>query len=244
MRRLFINNPQKSLVVDGDNHKHLSVVLRSRVGDSVLVCCGDGFDYNYTISSISKNSSVLELVDKVENLSEPAISVTLFHAVCKGEKNETIARMATELGLDCICPIITEFTIAKPDSYKVERLQRVALEAAKQSGRGKVPSVVAPIKFADMLTKLSNFDLTVFPYEGECNVSLQQYLVGVFTERPHNIKTIAIIVGSEGGFSKTEAQALINANITPVTLGKRILRADTAAAMVCAIVMCAGGQMQ
>jgi len=246
MRRLFVQKITNPLTIVGDDHKHLSLVLRAKKGDSILVCCGDGYDYTYTIINITKNNTILSQKNKSTNLSEPQINITLFCVIAKGDKNETIVRTVTELGVNTICPMLTEFAATKSENYKIDRMRRVALEASKQSGRGKVLQILEPVLFESILEKLSGFDLVVFPYEGECAVCLQSFLRENFSKQndKNSIKNIAIIVGGEGGFSKQEVLSLSTIGITPVTLGKRILRADTAATTVCAIVIYEGRQMR
>ena len=243
MRKLFVTKIQNPLVIEGDDHKHLSLVLRNKIGDNIVVCCGDGYDYIYEITAITKNNTILNQVSKTQNQSEPSISITLFYSVAKGDKNEIIVRTVTELGVLKIQPFISAFTAVKSETYKLDRMRRVALEASKQSGRGKLLEVLEPVSFDNILDKLSEFDLVVFPYEGNCNIDIQSFLHEKLSNKKP-IKNIAIIVGGEGGFSEAEVLSLSGRGIIPVTLGKRILRADTACATVCALVFYEGGQMR
>ena len=250
MRKLFVQEIEKNLTLTGESHRHVALVLRAKVGEQLTICNGDGYDYFFNITAISKQDTKLALKDKQVNITEPTLELTLFSAVLKGDKNDTVVRTATELGVYTIAPIITEFIATKPDSYKLERLQKIALEAAKQSDRGRVPSVNKPIDFHSMCGILSTFDLAVFPYEGECAVDINTFLRNKFNECFNDgpiatpIKKVAVIVGGEGGFSKSEVLSLSSMGTTPVTLGGRILRADTAVATVCAIIMYEAGQMR
>jgi len=242
MRKLFLDKIDNILTLQGENHNHLSVVLRSKAGDTVTVCNGDGYDYEFKIAAITKTETRLELTDKKQNFSESVINLTLYSAVLKGDKNDTVVRTCTELGVNEFCPIITTNAAAKTESYKTDRLQKIALEAAKQSGRGKVPKVNAPIAFTKMCDELKKFDLVVFAYENFVKDNIKDFLLENFKNK--DCKNIAAIVGGEGGFTQDEANALINLNVKPLHLGNRILRADTATATVVAIIMFTAGEMQ
>jgi len=240
MRKLFFDTTPNNLKITGDEHKHLSLVLRSKVNDEIIVCSGDGFDYIYKIDSILKNETVASLIDKKENFCEPSVSITLFNALLKGDKFESVVRACTELGVNNFVPFISEFISANKNSYKLERLQKIILEAAKQSGRGKLPNLSPIIEFDFLLKQLANFDLVVFLYEGDAGNDIKSYLREFFDSKKANgkeIKTVAIIIGSEGGFSLKEVEALKLSGATPLTLGKRILRADTACITAVSLVM-------
>ncbi len=245
MRKLFTEKADKILNLTGDGHKHLSLVLRARVGDEITVATGDGFDYLYTIDTITRTETVLKQTGRRENLSEPKTELTLFTAVLKGDKNESVVRACTELGVMRICPVVTEFTVAGGDSYRLERMRKIALEAAKQSGRGRVPEICAPVSFDEMVIGLSRYDRVIFPYERATETDMRQYLRRIFSGDTHKILLkLAAIVGSEGGFSEREAAVLTESGIVPVTLGKRILRADTACITVCAAILYEAGEMR
>lgn len=240
MRKLFTEKADKIIKLAGDDHKHLSLVLRARAGDSVMVSTGDGYDYTYIVDAVSARETVLKQAGKRLNESEPAkISLTLFSAVLKGDKNDTAVRMCTELGVQKFCPIITEYSVAAQESYKAGRLRKIALEAAKQSGRGRVPEICEPVTFHEMLEKLYAYDLVLFLYERAEKPDVKTFLQEKLhnsTEHTRTVRTVAAIVGGEGGFSEQEAGKLLDGGVTPVTLGKRILRADTACAAVCALI--------
>jgi len=243
MRKLFVEKIAPFLKITQEEHKHLATVLRAKAGDSITVCCGDGYDYCYKIDSITKNETILAQQSKAKNISEPKIQLTLFSAICKSDKNETIARTCTELGVSFIQPFTSEFTQTKKESYKHERIQKIAHEAAKQSGRGKVPKIYEPIAFIDIIKQLQNqFDLVVFAFESAKENGIKSYLRNKFTNSKE-IQTVAAVIGSEGGFSKEEASALENIGAVPLSLGKRILRADTACTVVIAAILYEAGEM-
>ena len=247
MRKLFIEQADAVCILTGDDHKHLSLVLRAKRGDTVAVSTGDGFDYTYTVDSISARETILKKTRFVPNETEPFLSLTLFSAVLKGDKNDTVVRMCTELGVACIIPFTGEYTVATKDSCKVERLQKIALEAAKQSGRGRVPKICAPLTFDRLVEKLPEYELAVFPFERARDTDIKTFLRVAF-DKPcgggGKKMSIAAIVGGEGGFSESEAARLQAFGVIPVTLGRRILRADTACAAVCALILYEAGEMK
>ena len=234
MKRFFVDKVTDPPVLSGEQHKHLSLVLRARPGDNVILCAGDGYDRICTIKDIRRNETLLTLREKVRNESEPDISVTLFMSVMKGDKNDLVVQKATELGACEIYPVITKFVQNHERVVKTERLNKIAAEAAKQCGRSMVPIVRDTINFKDIPCMLGGFDLVVFPYENARELSLKGFLTAIDKS---TVKSVAVVVGSEGGFADDETLALTNAGVVPVTLGKRILRAETANIAVLSVVM-------
>ncbi len=225
--RLFVNeiNGDKC-VLRGDAHRHVAYSLRSRVGDAVTLCPQDGCDYIGSIENITQSETTVKISSVVKSAGEPKVELTVFCAVPnKGDKLDLIAQKLTELGVGAIRPIMTEFTQGKAESVRTDRLSRICEEAAKQCGRGVIPKVFCPIKFGEMLDVLEEYDLTVFPYEKEKTLSLKKFLHDSSFDC---IKKVAVIIGSEGGFSCGEATALRDKGVESVTLGNRILRTETA----------------
>ena len=240
-RRFFADAACNPLTLTEGEHHHLTQVLRAKVGERVVVCTGDGYDYTYAIRAVHKTETVLDFVEKEKNDREPTVRVTLFSAVMKGDKNEFVAQKATELGVWEICPMRTAFVQAHDRNLRVERLQKIVREAAKQCGRSTYPTVHEPVDFAKVTERLAAFDCVVFPYERAKSPSLKAFLREKDFSATHSI---AVIVGSEGGFSEQEAAALVECGVTPVSLGKRILRAETANIAVLSAIMYEAEQWQ
>lgn len=238
MRRLFVDKIAERVVIEGDDHEHLSRVLRARTGDEVVLCPQDGYDYTAVIQSIGKTQTVCTVTEKHENLLEPRTQVSFFIAVPKGDKLEFAAQKLTELGVREIYPFVSEYIAARPDSVRVPRLQKIASEAAKQCGRGILPDIHGVIGFDGMLKAAAQFPLIVFPYENAVQPDIKTFLRG--QKLPEKI---AVIIGSEGGFSPQEAERISDAGGVPITLGKRILRAETAYAAVMSAVMYEAGEL-
>lgn len=241
MKRFFVEKITDNMVLKDDNHNHLSFVLRARVGDIVVLCQQDGYDYEAVIDSITKTQTSLHIVNKYKNQTEASINVTLFVAMLKGEKLDYVVQKITELGLNAVYPVVTKYVQNKKEQINLTRINKIAVEAAKQCGRAIVPKMNDIIAFDKMTDLLSSFDLVVFPYEKATNPDIKSFLSQPsVTEKA--INSVAIIIGSEGGFADEEVAEIIERNVTPITLGKRILRAETACVTVSGVVMYELGQ--
>ncbi len=231
MRKLFFDNVfGDELVISGDDHKHVAFSLRARRGDEIVICA-NGIDYTAKITEITKTQTTVKIVDKARNSSEPETEITLFFGALKGDKNDYVVQKCTELGVKKFVPFVSEFSSVKSENIKTERLNRIALEAAKQSGRGCVPTVSDVIKIDDLYDFLNSYELVLFPYEHEKQLQIKDFLA-----KSNRGKT-AIVIGSEGGFSQYEASRIHEIAKGSVTLGERILRADTACVAVTSVLM-------
>lgn len=238
MKRFFTDIIEDSVILTSDEHNHLSRVLRLGVGEEVVVCNGDGYDYVCVVERMDKRQTELRLKTKIKNECDPIKRLTVFSALTKGDKPELIAQKLTELGVSAIRFVTTEYTVAKPSPARMERVARICAEAAKQCGRASLPNLDEGT-FSQMIAALKDYDLIIFPYEKAVECSLKQFLDRVDVEA---VKNAALIVGSEGGFSDEEAAQIAKAGGVPLTLGKRILRAETANIAVAGIVLNALGE--
>ena len=240
-RRFFISENcinGDSCVIEGEEFNHIVNVLRLKAGDSVILCTGDGDDRNAEIIEIGKRRLLCKIRETVKNPNEAEASVALFMALVKGEKMELIAQKITELGAAELTPLYTRFTTVKPETARLNRLDKISTEAAKQCGRAKTLKInpVIDIEKAAGIFREKRYDYILFPYENEKEKGLKNALAGI-----NKHKRIAVIIGSEGGFSQDEAETLKKAGAIPCSMGKRILRAETAAiAAVAAIMFCVG----
>ncbi|MEG1751654.1 MAG: 16S rRNA (uracil(1498)-N(3))-methyltransferase [Clostridia bacterium] len=225
MKRVFIETPIITEYIDvyGDEFLHLCVVLRSEVGENVVAICDDQFDYNCTIFKINKKSVVLKVINKIKNLANPTKRITLFQGMPKFDKLELILQKATELGVFSLCPFTNDFCIVKPTNFKEERFKKLVVSACKQCGRSKLPTILQPVKFENMINILSSYDIVVFYCETAKKTNMQDVINML---KPAN--NIAIVIGSEGGFSDAERKQLELPNVIEIGLGKRILRTETA----------------
>ena len=224
--------------LSGADAHHVAVVLRAKAGDELTVCDGAGFDYSCRVARADRDTVELEVLSKVPSASEPDVSVTLYVGYPKQDKLEHIIQKATELGAARIVPFFSRFCVAAPknEEKKNARYARIALEAAKQSGRARVPEVAMPLSFDEMLRDAALCDVTVFCDEAG-GAPLHSRLGDA-------AKSVAIITGSEGGFSREEAQKAAGAGFAPVGLGPRILRCETAPLAALTVVMALTGNLQ
>lgn len=230
----FINGNELKIV--GEDVSHISKVLRMSAGEDIIVCDGEGNDYDATITSISKTEVVAEITGKYVCDAEPCVDVTLYQALPKQGKMEYIIQKNTELGIHKIIPVYTKRCVVKP-SDKTERWTKVAESAAKQCGRGIVPKVMPTISFDEAIKQMRQFDLALMPYECEEDNKLKTVL------RSSEYKNVSIFIGPEGGFDLKEVETAVNAGVITVTLGKRILRTETAASAVLPIIMYENDEM-
>ena len=221
MPRFFVNEiDDNNISLTGSDAHHIGFSLRMRAGEPLTVCC-NGIDYNCTIRNITGDSVYLDLVEKHRCAAEPNIEVTLFQAVPKLDKLEHIIQKRVELGVTRIVPVLTRRCISRPDEKdfgkKLARLNKIAAEAAKQSGRGIIPVVEPIMGYKQALEEMKRLDRNVILYEEEGGVSFGEV---DFT----GAKTVGLLIGSEGGFDREEAVAAVENGSVQVWLGKRILR--------------------
>ncbi len=232
MRKIFITSIDgQTVTLTGDSHAHLAYAMRSRVGDKVILCC-DKIDYDCEIIRITKNETVLSVGDYTPVTTEPELDVTLYPAILKGDKMEFVVQKCTELGVNAIIPFTSANCECRPTAVRVDRLKKIAEEASKQCGRGIIPNIGEVIDFPALLNELSSYDLIVFPYENAKETDLKSFLRSATT-----VKKVAIIVGSEGGFREDEASKIEEMGATAVSLGSRIMRAETASVAVLSALM-------
>ena len=237
--RFFTENIGETVVITGGDAAHISRVLRMKRGDLAIVCDGNGTDLLCRITETADNAVTLDILDRRASVGEPDVSVRLFQCVPKADKMDFIVQKAVELGAAEIVPVISKRCVSRPDAKsaakKRERWQRIAEEAAKQCGRGKIPAVGEMIGFADAVGAHSEGDCGIIFYE--CGGKRLGEIIG------ENVRALDVYIGSEGGFEKYEIDAAEAAGIVPATLGTRILRCETAPVAALAVLMNLTGNM-
>ncbi len=230
MKRFLIDKIVNSKVtLEGVEHNHLRNVLRMQVGDEIILNCGDGFDYHAKVVNITKSSTNLEVISKHKNIYDPNHNLTVFQALVKSDNMSLIVQKCTELGVTNFVPFVSKFVTAKDKDGKADKLQLVSNQSTKQCKRS-IPMHVSPVlTFNQMLDKLGEYDCVIFANESE-----QKFVLNGDLSKYSNV---AIIVGSEGGFDTDEINAIVSRGAKSVTLGKRILRAETAAISLTSVVM-------
>jgi 16S rRNA (uracil1498-N3)-methyltransferase len=222
-----INEENATAAITGDDARHIARSLRMAEGDEVTVCDGCGTEYICTLSRIRDDECRLNLIEKRPATTEPKTKITLLMAYPKGDKLETVIQKAVELGACRIVPFTSSRCVKRPSEDKAEaktkRLNKIAEEAAKQCGRGIIPTVSVPTTFEAALKIAAEASLPIFCYEADGAKSLKAIL-----DTSPCPESISVTVGSEGGFSEAEALAAENAGLILANLGPRILRCETA----------------
>jgi 16S rRNA (uracil1498-N3)-methyltransferase len=229
MARFYVPQPwieNGMLKIEGDEVKHIRKVLRLKTGDGIVVFDGLGKELEGTIVEEGLSSVVIRIQNIFSSERGSPLEVTLAQSLLKGEKMDYLIQKATELGVKEIIPFFSSRSVPfleksrRPRRH--HRWEKIAVEASKQCGRGVVPKIESLQDYSDMLQMASTEDLRLIPWEKE-GIKLKEVL-----ERSKEKRKIFFIIGPEGGFNQLEVDEAKKAGFTPVTLGRRILRAETA----------------
>ncbi|HBQ63900.1 MAG TPA: 16S rRNA (uracil(1498)-N(3))-methyltransferase [Clostridiales bacterium] len=249
MPRFFITPEQireNRITLSGPDALHAARVLRMRTGDPVVFSDGRAYEYHARITDIKDDRMAAEILSRVENRTEPEIRIVLCQALPKGDKMDFIIQKAVELGVHAVLPVITCRTI--PDIKdkglkKAERWARISAEAAKQCGRGILPIVEVPVAFCGLLYRFgeafSRGARGIMPWEMETGVKLSDTLKKLDAEK---VRSLWVFIGPEGGIAPGEAEDAKAAGFLPVTMGRRILRTETAAIAALSSILCLYGE--
>ncbi len=239
MNRFFVeksNIKDTTIVIsDREDVRHISKVLRLKTKETIEISDGETYEYLAQISDISQDFVEAIILEKNHFQREPLLNITLYQSVPKQSKMETIVQKSVELGASNIIPVFTERTIVQDKgnfNKKVERWQKISYGASKQSKRGIVPKVGKPLSFDEMLQEIQDKELVLLLYEDEKRTYMKEVL-----RKQNGIKKMAIIVGPEGGFSEEEVVKIIDHGAVSVSLGKTILRTETAGEAALAMVL-------
>ncbi len=231
------NIAENSVTVTGDDVNHIKNVLRMKIGEKFVANDGNGASYCCAISEMNDERVVAEIVDGQLMSNELPVKLVLFQGLPKADKLELIIQKGVELGVSEIYPVEMSRCVVKLDDKKKKnktaRWQSISESAAKQSGRTVIPEIHEPISFANALKVAENFDLLLVPYE--CADSM-----AAFKEKIAEVKenmTVGIFIGPEGGYEESEIEKAQAAGGEIVSLGKRILRTETASIAALAICM-------
>lgn len=219
-------------VIVGDDVKHIYKVLRLNEGEEVVLNNCQGTEYLGKINSINKNEVIVDIIEKLDTNNESDIKIHLFQGLPKGQKMDLIVQKGTELGINEFIPTITQRVDVKlkGEFKKLDRLNRIALEASKQSKRSIIPKVKEVVNFYEAMLQLNDMDLVLVPYENAENFGIKTLMRQLREENADlsYIHNVGIVIGPEGGFEEEEITALSKQGAYIVTLGKRILRTETA----------------
>lgn len=224
----------------GDDVKHIYKVLRLNEGEKVILNNCEGTEYLGEIDSISKTEVIIKIIEKLDINNESKIKIHLFQGLPKGQKMDLIVQKGTELGISEFIPTITSRVDVKlkGEFKKLDRLNRIALEASKQSKRSIIPNVREVIDFNQVLIEMKKMDLVLIPYENAEDFGIKSLANKLKNDNVDldNIINIGILIGPEGGFEEDEINLLKEQGAYIVTLGKRILRTETAGFIATALI--------
>ena len=242
MTRFFISLEElqsKQILLTGENANHAKV-LRLKAGEEVLVCDGCGNECVCVVVQIGAKDVELEVRQRMESQSEAAVRVSVYVAFPKADKLEHVIQKATELGAYEIIAFPSSRCVSRPDEKslgkKVERWQKIAASAAEQSGRGRIPRVLTLPSYAAALERAAQAEKAILFYENEQSTTLRMAL------EEGEAKTFSLLTGPEGGLDVKEVEQAEKAGLRICTLGKRILRCETAPLCAMSAVMYAVGE--
>lgn len=237
MHRFFVTEIHDDQIVFSPEQAHqITAVLRMEPGQSVVVLDNDGWEFEVVLADVNRKRVTAVIQNKRPVTTEPVSRVTLYQSLLKRDNFEWVLQKGTELGICQFVPLITERTVARLPK-KTDRWQRIIVEAAEQSHRGRIPLLAEPMTLVQATQALPTQQIGLIPWEAADKGSIGEILVGM------GETAVSLFIGPEGGFTKDEIKLARQHNITPITLGPRILRAETAAITATTIVLHELGEM-
>ena len=242
MARFFVEADEMLgdvITLTGENAQHAKV-LRLKAGEQVLVCDGDGMECLCEVIGMGSGVVDLSVLERRQATSEAAVAVSIYMGFPKSDKLEHVIQKATELGVAEIVAFPAARSVSKPDEKslkkKLERWQKIAASAAEQSGRGRIPQVLVLDSYTAALERAAKADKALMFYENEHATTLRMAL------EAGSFKTVSMMTGPEGGLEEKEVQQALDAGLQVCTLGRRILRCETAPLCALSAVMYAAGE--
>ena len=240
MQHFFVTPDQvkeDKIFIEGSDVNHMKNVLRMRLGEEVTVSDGNNRQYLCEINEYDNDMAILHIVEEMMTDTELPSKIYLFQGLPKQDKMELIVQKCVELGVYSVVPVATKRCVVKLDDKKakkkIERWQQIAESAAKQAGRGLIPEVQDVMSFKEALKYAKDLDVVLIPYELAEGMKETKQIIS-------NIKpgqSVGIFIGPEGGFEKEEVEAAISKGAKAITLGKRILRTETAGLTTLSVLM-------
>ncbi len=240
MQHFFVTPEQvkgEYIFVEGSDVNHMKNVLRMRVGEEVTVSDGNNLQYFCVVDHYEESEAVLKIIKENDVDTELSSKIYLFQGLPKQDKMELIVQKAVELGAYSIVPVATKRCVVKLDDKKakkkVERWQQISESAAKQAGRGYIPTVSNVCSFKEALQFSKELDVVLIPYELAKGMNETKKIISEI--KPG--QSVGIFIGPEGGFEKEEVELAIGNGAKAITLGKRILRTETAGLTTLSVLM-------
>ena len=240
MQHFFVTPGQvkgKTIYIEGSDVNHMKNVLRMKKGEQLMISDGDNHKYLCRLEKFREESAVVEIIEEEKKDTELPSEIYLFQGLPKSDKMELIIQKAVELGVYEVIPTVTKRTVVKLDAKKAakktERWREIAKSAAKQSGRGVIPSVAEVMDYRAAIKYAEDLDILLIPYELAEGMEITKTQI----ESIEPGQSVGIFIGPEGGFEKEEVELVKAAGACEITLGKRILRTETAGLAILSILM-------
>jgi 16S rRNA (uracil1498-N3)-methyltransferase len=249
MQRYFVPAEQLKLdhaIIKGDDAHHIIRVMRAREGETIIVSNGSDRSVEAIIRSMDKDSVTVTVTKELGMHAEPRVQVWLAQSLPKGDKLETVVQKCTEVGAAKFIPFLSERTVvqydAKKEAKRLERWRKIVKEAAEQAHRDRIPEIVPPVTFRELMKLSGSAGLRLFCYEKETGAQLRDVLHQSRLSQSDNL-IVLIMIGPEGGFTEQEASLAEQYGFIPVGLGRRILRTETAGVVALTCILYETGEM-
>ena len=228
---------EHEIFIEGSDLNHMRNVLRIKSGEKIGVSNGQGMEFECEMDHYEENYAVLKILSSGKSYTELSSKIYLFQGLPKSDKMELVIQKAVELGVYEVIPVATRRAVVKLDAKKaakkIERWNSISLSGAKQSGRSIIPEVKPVMSFKEALDYAGNLDVVLIPYELATGMEKTREIISGIKEG----QAIGVFIGPEGGFDEEEVQAAVESGAESITLGKRILRTETAGLTVLSILM-------
>jgi 16S rRNA (uracil1498-N3)-methyltransferase len=236
-----IENSMPTII--GPDVNHIKNVLRLKPGDHILLFDGTGTEYTACIAHLSSNEVAVKIIEKTDSSLESFVHISIAQAYLKEKKMDLLIRQVTELGINHWRPFFSKRSIPTPDQNRMysraQRWEKIMIEAVKQCQRSRLVEIGQPVSFEELLILANDADIKIIFWENAVNMLNPN----IFSAHKHKIRSVYSMIGPEGGFSDQEGKQAIEAGFIPVKIGPRILRAETAAVAVCALLQYVFGDL-
>ncbi|MBW1741236.1 MAG: 16S rRNA (uracil(1498)-N(3))-methyltransferase [Deltaproteobacteria bacterium] len=245
MRRFFLDR-EKILsdrpTLAGPDVKHIRTVLRLKPGDEIFLFDGEGLEYRARITDSTPDAIILSVMEQSPSITESPVQITIGQALLKARSMDRIVRQVTELGIYAFIPVCAERSVPRPEpgrwAEKEKRWERIARESLKQCGRSQIPRLGPPVSFKTLVGTSKAYDLRIIFHHGKAGLKSRPYPWDT-----GDMRRVLALIGPEGGFTPEEVKLALEWGFARVSLGPRILKADTAAVAACAILQYAFGDV-
>lgn len=248
MHRFFVSDDSfqgENVVLKGQQAHQIRSVLRMSPGDHIIVLDNQGWEYEVMLETVGQNEITGQVIEQREATGEPAIQITLYQSLLKQDKFEWVLQKCTEVGVTRFVPLVTRRSVVRGrdaiSSTKLDRWRSIITEAAEQSGRGLIPELSPPIDFEDSLVNLAGFACCLIASPQTQETGINKALQGGDRHTP---RAIALFLGPEGGFTEEEVERCRASGAVTISLGRRILRTETAAVVAASLILYELGEME